>query len=149
MLITRYNPNREFGEFKRSFNLLNSMLDELTSDSSSSFNTAFTPAINTREGEYAYHVEIDLPGMKKDEINIQVEDNSLVISGERKIKKDMKEENYYKIESSFGTFSRTFSLPENVDVENIHAESKNGVLEIVIPKLHKEKIDKVKKISIK
>jgi HSP20 family protein len=72
-----------------------------------------------------------------------------VVSGERKVKSEVKEENYYKIESSFGQFSRSFSLPEEIDVENIHAESENGVLEIVLPKLEKAKIDKVKKIEIK
>ena len=149
MLVTRYNPNRDFREFKRGFSLLNTMLDEFTSDSSTnSFNKSFAPSINTREGEFAYHIEVDLPGMKKEDINIQIEDNALIISGERKLKDEMKEENYYKIESSFGSFSRSFSLPENVDIENIHAESKDGVLEVTIPKLEKE-IQKVKKITVK
>jgi HSP20 family protein len=149
MLVTRYNPNIRMREFRRGFDLLNSMLDELNVGSESEFKHDFSPAINTREGEYAYHIEVDLPGMKKEDINIQVEDNTLVISGERKMKEEMKEENYYKIESSFGSFSRSFSLPEEADVENIHAESTDGVLEVVIPKLESAKVDKVKKISIK
>jgi len=73
----------------------------------------------------------------------------LIISGERKIKDEIKEENYYKIESRYGSFSRSFSLPEEADIENIHAESNDGVLEIVVPKLESAKVDKVKKISIK
>lgn len=149
MLVTRYNPNAQIREFKRGFEFLNSMLEDLSNQKADTFKNAFVPAINTREGEYAYHLEVDLPGMKKEDISIQIEDNNLVISGERKIKEEMKEENYYKIESSFGSFTRSFSLPEEADVENIHAESKDGVLEITIPKLESAKVDKVKKISIK
>jgi len=148
MLITKYNPNIQMREFRKGFDMLNAMLDEFTPISKNDFNTNFTPAINTREGEFAYHLEIDLPGITKKDINIQIEDNTLVISGKRKIKKEIKKENYYKIESNFGTFSRSFSLPDDTDIENIHAESTDGVLEIVIPKLKVQKIEKTKKINI-
>lgn len=73
----------------------------------------------------------------------------MVISGERKINNEVKEENYYKIESSFGSFSRLFSLPKEADVENIHAESKDGVLEVIVPKLESAIVDKIKKVEIK
>jgi HSP20 family protein len=150
MFVTRYNPSRNLREFRRGFDLLNSMLDEyVPRTQGGTFSTDFTPAINTREGEFAYHIEVDLPGIKKEEIGISVEDNKLIISGERKVKEEIKEENYYKIESSFGSFSRSFSLPENIDIENIHAQSEDGVLEVVIPKLEKTVVDKVKKITIK
>lgn len=150
MFITRYNPNRNMRDFRRGFNFLSSILDDYSKDyKESGFNADFYPTINTREGEFAYHVEVDLPGIKKDDINISIEDNRLTISGERKLKDEVKEENYYKIESSYGSFSRSFSLPEEVDVENIHAESKDGVLEVTIPKLENASVDKVKKISIK
>ena len=148
MLVTRYNPNIQMREFRRGFDVLNSILDEFNTREQNSFKTDFSPAINTREGEYAYHVEVDLPGMKKEDINIQIEDNKLVISGERKVKEEIKEENYYKVESSFGTFSRSFSLPDEADIENIHAESKDGVLEVVVPKLKVQKVEKTKKIAI-
>jgi HSP20 family protein len=111
--------------------------------------TAFTPSVNTREGEYAYHVEVDLPGVKKEDINVNVQDNVLTISGERKSKEEVKEENYYKVESQYGKFERSFTLPENVDAEDIHAESQDGVLEVVIPKLKVAKKEEPKKIEIK
>ena len=150
MLVTKYNPNLQLNQFRRGFDLLNSMLDRFETDSvPSQVSGDFAPAINTREGEFAYHVEVDLPGMKKEDINIEIKENTLVISGERKIKKELKEGDYYKIESSFGSFSRSFSLPENADVENIHAQSEDGVLEVVIPKLEEKEDDKVKKIEIK
>ncbi|QSZ41078.1 Hsp20 family protein [Sulfurimonas aquatica] len=150
MFITHYNPQRSIREFRRGFDLLNSMLDDYAPRSEgSNLNADFSPAINTREGEFAYHVEVDLPGIKKEDIDISVEDNRLIISGERKIKEEIKEENYYKVESSFGSFSRSFSLPEGVDIENIHAENEDGVLEVIVPKLEKSSVDKVKKITIK
>ena len=149
MFVTRYNPERRMREFRRGFDLLNSMLDDFSQsgDSDTSY-VDFTPAINSREGEFAYHIELDLPGAKKEDIDISVEGNRLIISGKREFKKELKEENYYKIESSFGSFSRSFELPEGVDVENIKANSEDGVLEVVIPKLKKENTDKVKKIAI-
>jgi len=149
MLVTRYNPNREIRELRRNFNLLNTLLDDFKSSNVDVFKGAFVPTVNTREGEDAYHIEVDLPGIEKEDIDIQIEDNTLTISGERKIKEEIKEENYYKIESSFGSFSRSFSLPEDIDIENIDAESVDGVLEITIPKLQSNIIDKVKKIAIK
>jgi len=149
MLVTRYNPNRGVGELKRGFDFLNSILDDFTNEQvNNSLQTPFKPAVNTRDGEYAYHIEADLPGMKKEDIKIELKDDTLVISGERNLKDEVKEDDYYKIESSFGSFSSSFTLPENIDSENIHAESKDGVLEITIPKLEKEKIDTVKKINI-
>lgn len=149
MLITRYNPNKQMREFRRGFDLLNSMLDNISEQKGSVFKDDFTPTVNTREGEFAYHVEVDLPGVKKEDINIQVEDATLVVSGKRKVKEEIKEENYYKVESSFGSFSRSFSLPEEADIENIHAESADGVLEVIVPKLESAKVDKIKKVEIK
>jgi len=148
MLVTRYNPNTQMKEFRRGFDLLNAMLDDFTPEKEKGFKADFIPAINTREGGFAYHVEVDLPGMKKEDISIQIEENTLVISGERKIKEEIQEENYYKVESSFGSFSRSFSLPDDADIENIHAETKDGVLEVVVPKLEVQKVEKAKKIAI-
>jgi HSP20 family protein len=71
----------------------------------------------------------------------------LTISGERKFKNETKEEDYYKIETSFGKFSRTFTLPDDADIEHIEASSQDGVLEVVIPKLKKE--ENVRAIEVK
>jgi len=149
MLISRYNPYGQMKEFRKGFNLLNTMLDEIQDENNSTFKNDFSPTVNTREGEFAYHVEVDLPGIKKEDVEIKVEDNTLLVSGERKVRDEVKEDDYYKVESSFGTFSRSFSLPNEIDIENIHAESENGVLEVIIPKLKTVAVDKVKKIEIK
>ncbi len=148
MFITHYDPRTQSRGLTRGYNLLNSLLDDYQRSYENREQSDFLPAINTREGEFAYHVEADLPGIKKEDISLQVEENTLIISGERKAKEDVKEENYYKIESRFGSFTRSFSLPDDVDIENIHAESVDGVLEITIPKLENQ-VDKVKTITIK
>jgi HSP20 family protein len=145
MLVTRYNP---LNDIRRSFDIFNSIVNSAETNRDESSMVAFVPAVNTREGEYAYHVEVDLPGIKKEDIEIDVEDNVLIISGDRKIENEIKEEDYYKLESSYGKFSRSFTLPERVDTENIHAESKDGVLEVIVPKL-KEQEKKAKKIEVK
>jgi HSP20 family protein len=145
MLVTRYNP---YSEVRRGFELLNSMMQNLDVAADEGAIASFVPKVNTREGDDAYYVEIDLPGIKKEDIEITTEDNVLTISGERKMKDEMKEDDYYKIESAYGKFSRSFTLPEKVDVEKIEAQSKDGVLEVVIPKL-KEEEKKPKKIEIK
>ena len=148
MFVTRYNPRRDIQEFRRGFENLNTFLDNFIERSPTLSQTDFTPTVNTREGEHAYHVEVDLPGMKKKDIHVDVNDNVVTISGERKTKDEVKEEDYYKVESSYGKFERSFTLPENVDVENIHAESQDGVLEVIIPKL--KKVEKEpKKIEVK
>ena len=135
MLVTKYNP---YTESRRGFDLLNTLMQTLDPVREETAISAFVPRVNTREGEYAYHVELDLPGIKKEDIEITTEDNVLTISGERKMKEEVKEDDYYKVESTYGKFSRSFTLPEKIDVENIHAESKDGVLEVVIPKLKEE-----------
>ena len=108
----------------------------------------FTPDVNTREGEDAYYIDVDLPGVKKEDVEISVDKNLLTIKGKRETKEEVKEEDYYRIESRYGTFSRSFTLPEKVDVEKIEAKSEDGVLEIIIPKLKVLK-DSTKKIEIK
>ena len=147
MYVTRYNPAREMKEFQRGVEGFNSFLDNFIGKNATIKGVDFEPLVNTREGEYAYHVELDLPGMKKEDIEVDVKDNTVTISGERKTKEEIQKEDYYRIESRYGRFERSFTLPENVDIENIHAESQDGVLEVIIPKKKIE--NKSKKIEIK
>jgi len=141
MLITRFDPFKEFASMQKVFNNHPSTMSEDTSIST------FTPKANTREGEFAYHIDVDLPGIKKEDISIDINNGKLTISGQRESKEEVKEEDYYKIETSFGKFARYFTLPENIDIDNITASSANGVLEVIIPKLDKNK--NIKKIEIK
>ncbi len=143
MLVTQFNPLKEIRALEnRLFNYYP------ISDAEESGISTFKPSVGTREGEFAYHIEVDLPGVKKEDITIDVKDNQLVISGERSFKEERKEKDYYKVESSYGKFQRSFALPENVDIENIEASSNDGVLEVVLPKLKVDKVE-VKKIQVK
>ena len=143
MFLTKYSPLDEFRGFSSRFNSLLSEFENKESPLS-----GFTPVVNTREGEFAYHVDADLPGVKKEDIKIDVKDNVITISGERKDKKEVKEDDYHRIETSFGKFERSFTLPKGSDAENITASNKDGVLEVVIPKL-KSETAKAKKIEVK
>ena len=143
MFLTKYNPLGEFRDFGSRFN---SLLSEFESKEFPL--GGFTPVVNTREGEFAYHVDVDLPGVKKEDIKVDVKDNVITISGERSHKEEVKEDDYHRIETSFGKFERSFTLPKGADAENIAASNKDGVLEVVIPKL-KSETEKVKKIEVK
>ena len=106
----------------------------------------FTPAVNEKVDDKGYYLEIDLPGVKKENIDISINDGILTISGERKFEKKEEKENYTRIESFFGRFERSFKLPPDADVDNIEAKYEDGVLKIFIPKKQKSE---GKKIEIK
>lgn len=148
MLISRYLSPVETYKRRVGLDLFNDFLNSFERDAKMDIAVDFKPAVNTREGRDAYHVDVDLPGVKKEDITLSVENNLLTISGKREMKSEVKEQDYYKVESSYGKFERSFTLPENVDVENIRAASEDGVLEVIIPKLQVEK-NSVKKIEIK
>jgi len=139
-----YNPFAELEALAEQFTkvLQTTKEDDIAKD------IAFVPAVNTREADDAYYIEVELPGVKKEDINIDIDENTLTISGERKIKEEHKEDTFYKVESYYGKFERSFALPEDADVEKIEAEFKDGILEIKIPK--KVQVEnKPKKIEIK
>ena len=139
-MLVKFDPFKEIRELERK------IYNTIPVQNENSIST-FTPNVNTREDEKGYYIEIDLPGVKKEDINIDLNDKILTISGERKFKKEVKKENYYKIETDFGKFERSFSIPEDADIDNIEAKSEDGVLEIFIPKIKKE--TSKKRIEIK
>ncbi|OQA52959.1 MAG: Spore protein SP21 [candidate division WS2 bacterium ADurb.Bin280] len=108
--------------------------------------SVFYPSIGIRETAKDLVVEADLPGVKEEDVSIEVEDNQLIIKGERKHREEKKREDYYHLESSYGAFSRVITLPSNVDSSKTQAEFEGGILEIRIPKMEERK---AKKISIK
>jgi len=107
---------------------------------------SFTPAVNEKVDEKGYYLEIDLPGVKKDDIDISVNDGILTVSGERKLEKKEEKDNYTRIESFFGRFERVFKLPLDADLDNVEAKYENGVLKIFIPRKQKPE---GKKIEVK
>lgn len=108
--------------------------------------SSWFPRVDIAEDEDNITVTADIPGMKKDDIKITLTDNTLTISGEKKIKRDEKKENYHRVERICGTFSRSFFIPSSVDSEKISASYKDGVLKITLPKKEEAK---PKEITIK
>jgi HSP20 family protein len=94
----------------------------------------WTPAVDIYETDANVVVKAELPGVQKDQVGVEVKDGVLTLRGERKYEKEVKEENFHRIERSYGTFQRAFSLPTSVDQENISAVMKDGVLEVTLPK---------------
>ena len=105
---------------------------------------SFTPAVNEKVDDKGYHLEIDLPGVEKDNIEISINEGILTISGERKLKRKEEKENYTRIESFFGRFERSFKLPVDADSEGIEAKYENGVLKLFIPRRPKSEGKKIK-----
>lgn len=106
-------------------------------------NRGWTPAVDIRETEEAYEVTAELPGMKKDDVEITLENNLLRLSGERNFEKDTSKENYHRMERVYGSFSRAFSLPQRVDSENVTAAFTDGILTVTIPKADEAKPRKI------
>lgn len=99
----------------------------------------WSPAVDITEDDKEFLVKAELPEMKKEEVKVTVENGDLTISGERKQEKEEKGKIYHRIERSYGSFLRSFTLPEGINREKVSAEFKNGVLEIHLPKDEKAK----------
>ena len=106
----------------------------------------WTPQMDLSETTKEYLAQMDLPGMEKGDIKVKVEDHQLVVSGERKEEKREENENYLRTERRYGSFYRSFPLPDNVKSDGIAAEMEKGVLKVHIPKSEKSK---AKEISVK
>ena len=97
------------------------------------------PATDIYETKDDYVFKLEVPGLKKEDINIELTDDTLSIKGERKDEREVKKEDYHRVESCSGTFSRSFSLPNNIDSKKINATMKNGVLELRVAKAEEKK----------
>jgi HSP20 family protein len=106
-------------------------------------NRAWIPPVDIQETEDAYRLTAELPGLTKDDINITLENNVLRLTGERKLEKDVKKESYQRVERTYGTFARSFSLPHQVDGDKVEAAFKDGVLTITVPKAEQAKPRKI------
>jgi HSP20 family protein len=94
----------------------------------------FLPPVDILEDEHNITLQAELPGVKEGDLNITLENNVLTMTGERKFKEEEKKENFHRIERRYGKFTRSFTLPVGVDVENVNAAFENGVLTITLPK---------------
>ena len=94
----------------------------------------FSPSLDIKEDESAYHVSVELPGMAKEDVNISLKDHNLVIEGEKKQEAREQKYGYSWVERSYGSFQRTIQIPENAKGDQVGARMENGVLEITLPK---------------
>jgi HSP20 family protein len=131
MLMTRYFPNLPIWDFaneaERIFNLVSNPAERNY--------CSFCPIVDIEEQEDAYKVMVELPGVSKNDISINLKDNVLTITGEKKPAKKTDQQKIHQSERVYGKFQRCFRLPDLVDQEKVSAEFDNGVLNIVIPKL--------------
>lgn len=142
MSIVRYNPN-EFVPTPFS-----ALVDRFFNDSiTRSGGSRFVPKVDIVETPEAYEVHLAAPGLSKEDFNIEVNDNYLTVSGERKFSNEKKDKNYDSIETHYGSFSRSFTLPENTDASKINAKYNNGILELSIPKDEKKVLKQSIKVS--
>jgi HSP20 family protein len=99
----------------------------------------WSPSADISETDKEYLVRVDLPGMKKEDVKVTYTDGLLTIQGERKQHKEESNEKFHRVENSYGSFSRAFSLPDNIKADAIRCESKEGVLSVHIPKSEQKK----------
>lgn len=130
MSLIKYNrPNTDL--LSRSFN---DIIDEFFNNAPAFRKDRFMPSVDISEDEKQFEVSVALPGMKKEDIKVDLENGRLSISGERKMENQENGKNYYRVESAFGSFSRSFFLPDSVDEDSIEAKYEDGLLNITIQK---------------
>ena len=146
MSLVRYNP--VLNDFMpTSFtNVIDRFFNESLSRSGGSA-YSFVPKVDIVEAEKAFEIHVSVPGMNKEDFKIDLKDNHLTISGERKFSQEKDGRNYHTIETQYGSFSRSFSLPENVDANAISAKYNNGILEVNVPKDEKKALKTTIKVN--
>ena len=148
--LTTWNPLREMEEFQNRFQTLFCGLPTFPirfPKNGERFNMPdWSPLVDIIEDDHEYLFKADLPEMKKDDVKVTIEDRVLYISGERKTEKEEKKRKFHRLERFFGTFERTFTVPEDADTTKIVAEFHDGVLWI---RLSKRLIAKPKPIEVK
>ena len=132
MNVIRWEP---FGGMDDMFNRFPSLFEKWARLSGSGEKgVGWAPSVDISETDQEYLIRASLPAVKKEDVNVTVEDGMLTVSGERQQQQQQKDEKFHKIENFYGSFARTFSLPEGTDPSAIRAESKDGVLTIHVPK---------------
>ncbi len=131
MTLVRYNKNRN--EFPSTVNgLMDKFFNDVTFDNTQM--EKFSPSVDVLESDKSYELHFAVPGFDKKSFNIDVEENVLAISGERKFEEKKEEKEFTSIQTQYGSFRRTFSLPDVVDRSKIGAEYVDGILKITLPK---------------
>ena len=131
------DPFRELFELQRG---INELFDEGFGGSRESVGLrAWSPAVDVYEDENEFVIKVELPGINRDDVKVSVNENTLSISGERRVDNEDKRDNYHRIERSYGQFYRSFTLPPNINTEAIGAQFKDGILRLALPKKEEAK----------
>jgi HSP20 family protein len=136
MTLVRFNPMRGLEKAQRRFN---SFMDDMEKGVSFEMG-GFNPRVDITEDDKNLYVHAEMPGIPKDNVKISVNDDMMLTIKGSKNKEELKEEqSYVRAERAYGEFSRSFVLPENIDIDNINAKYENGVLELTLPKVEPPK----------
>jgi HSP20 family protein len=149
MAIIRWDPFRDIVTLRDKMNRLFEDAVTARGEEKDMISSTWTPSVDIYETGNEIVLTAEVPGIDEKDIDIKIENNTLSIQGERKFEKETKEENYHRIERSYGSFFRSFTIPHNVDQDKIEAEHEGGVLRVVMPKKPESKPKKVKVLKPK
>ncbi|MGC1362420.1 MAG: Hsp20/alpha crystallin family protein [Silvibacterium sp.] len=144
MAITRWDPYREVATLQ---NRLNSLFQDYNRNEGGTdpvSAASFVPPVDIYEDEHQIVLKLEVPGMKQEDLDIQLENNILTVRGERKFEKEEKEENFHRIERRYGSFYRAFTIPNTVNPESVKADYDAGVLRIQLEKRAEAKPKQIK-----
>jgi HSP20 family protein len=139
--ISRWEPFRGLGSLQ---DQVNRIFEDSLARSGETALANWSPAVDIYETENELVVKADLPDLNEKDIDIQVENSTLTIHGERKFEQQVNKDNYLRVERAYGTFTRSFSLPNTVQTDGIRAEYQNGVLTVHMPKREESKPKQIK-----
>jgi len=138
--IVRWEPLRELSSLQNEMNrLFNTVFDAPATPGNGGAMRRWVPAMDLLETDEQFVLRADLPGLTQEDVNIELEDSTLTVSGERKTEHEEKQGGYYRVERAFGSFSRSLTLPKGIDGEAVTASFENGVLEVRVPKPEERK----------
>jgi len=139
MYLSRWNPTRDLLALTDEINRLVDNVFKDGARETSLFKGAWSPAVDISEDDDNFYLQVELAGMKRDDVKIRYEEGLLTITGEKKSEKEEKNVNYHRVERSFGKFERSFRVPTRIVSEKIDANFNNGVLTITLPKAEEVK----------
>ena len=131
MAVVKYNLP-DIGDFPVGLRLFEDTVNRLLDNTATG--RPWVPPVDIFETDNEWVLKADLPDVKMENVNIQIENGTLTLQGERKFEQDQKGKGYHRVERSYGSFARYFTLPETVDSEKVHADYANGVLTVTLPK---------------
>ena len=144
MAIIRWDPFRDMVTLRERMNKLFEDMAAARGEEKDLATSSWAPAVDIYETENEVVLTAEIPGIEEKDVEIKVEDSTLTLMGERKFEKETKEENYHRIERAYGSFFRSFTLPNYIDQDKIEAEHENGILKVRMPKRAELKPRKVK-----